>query len=198
MNNTLSKVIIFTAGAAIGSVVTWKIVKTKYEKIAQEEIDSVKETFGRRYDELSLVVDGIQEQVSTDSEDVEDEFEETFPEEEVKTYRSLVSDSHYTNESDIYEDDEEEVDEDMDKPFIIPPDEFGEKDGYDTVSLTYYSDGVLTDDCDDVIEDVDGLVGEDFAEHFGEYEDDSVFVRNDYMQTDYEILKDFRKFSEIN
>ena len=36
-------VLVFAAGAAIGSAVTWKVVKTKYERFAQEEIESVKE-----------------------------------------------------------------------------------------------------------------------------------------------------------
>ena len=48
MNDTLNKVFIFAAGAIIGSVVTWKIVKTKYEQIANEEIESVKERFRNR------------------------------------------------------------------------------------------------------------------------------------------------------
>ena len=42
---------IFFLGAGVGSLVTWKIVKTKYEQIAQEEIDSVKEVFSKRLDE---------------------------------------------------------------------------------------------------------------------------------------------------
>ena len=45
MNNTFKNVLIFAAGAFIGSAVTWKLVKTKYEKIAQEEIDSVKDFY---------------------------------------------------------------------------------------------------------------------------------------------------------
>ena len=44
----LSKVFIFAVGAAIGSAVTWKLVKTKYEKIANEEIESVKEIYGAK------------------------------------------------------------------------------------------------------------------------------------------------------
>ena len=39
--NKLWGVFIFAAGAAIGSVVTWKIVKRKYERRAQEEIEWV-------------------------------------------------------------------------------------------------------------------------------------------------------------
>ena len=45
MNKEISNIIIFAVGAAIGSAVTWKVVKDKYSKIADEEIRSVKETF---------------------------------------------------------------------------------------------------------------------------------------------------------
>ena len=51
MNDTLSKVLIFVAGAAVGSVVTWRLVETKYKKIADEEIKSVKEVFGQLHTE---------------------------------------------------------------------------------------------------------------------------------------------------
>ena len=36
----LSKIMIFVAGAGIGSVVTYKLVKKQYDQIIQEEIDS--------------------------------------------------------------------------------------------------------------------------------------------------------------
>ena len=41
----LTNILIFTTGVSIGSVVTWKLLKTKYEQIAREEIDSVKEIY---------------------------------------------------------------------------------------------------------------------------------------------------------
>lgn len=82
------------------------------------------------------------------------------------------------------------------RPYVISPDEFGEKDGYENVTLTYYADGVLTDYFDNVISNVDEVVGFDSLDHFGEYEDDVVFVRNEKMETDYEILRDLRDFNE--
>ena len=42
----------FIIGAATGSVATWYLLKDKYEALAQEEIDSVKEVFLRREQEL--------------------------------------------------------------------------------------------------------------------------------------------------
>ena len=86
----------------------------------------------------------------------------------------------------------------MDKPYIITPEEFSDSD-YNTETLSYWADGVVTDIdnerlTDDQIED---LIGEDSLSHFGEYEDDSVFVRNDRLRTDYEILADTRRYGEV-
>ena len=67
-----------------------------------------------------------------------------------------------------------------------------------TISLRYYGDKVLTDEDDVIITNVDEIIGEDSLTHFGEYEDDSVFVRNDEMKADYEILLDLRKYYDIN
>ena len=71
--------------------------------------------------------------------------------------------------------------------YVIPPDSYGEL-GYEEVSLTYYADDVLAYDDDSVIRNVDKVVGKGSLNTFGEYEDDSVFVRNEERKTDYEIL----------
>ena len=85
----------------------------------------------------------------------------------------------------------------MEKPYVIDPNEFGECD-YSTVSLTYYADDVLTyDEDDEIVVDRDDIVGNDAVNHFGEYEADSVFVRNDARKCDYEILYDQRNYHDI-
>ena len=187
---TLNNIFIFAVGAAIGSAVTWKLLKTKYEQIAQEEIDSVKEVFSRKAEEDT-------------EEDTDEEPEE--PRRSVAEKPSLaecaarVKDLGYVNYSN-YKEEKKEVTEsmaDVDRPYVISPDEFGEFDDYEQISLTLYADGVLTDDYDEPLEDVEGTVGEDSLTHFGEYEDDSVFVRNDRLKADYEILKDLSNYSDI-
>ena len=82
-------------------------------------------------------------------------------------------------------------------PYVISPEEFGEYDDYEKITFTYYSDGVLADDCDQMISDYDDIVGNDFYEHFGEYEQDSVYVRNDARKTDYEILLSLSSYKEL-
>lgn len=193
----MNKALAFAIGAAIGSLVTWKIVKTKYERIANEEINSVKEVFARRYSE-KLSKEKSNENTNQALLTLDETEKNTNVHEELAAYHDLINKLHYAN-----------IDVDSlfakkggstvtDGPFIISPDEFGEDPNYQTVSLTLYEDGVLTDDYDDIVEDIDDLVGEDSLTHFGEYEDDSVFVRNESMQTDFEILRDLRTYSECH
>ena len=213
-NSTLSNVLIFAAGAAVGSIVTWKLLKTRYEQIVQEEIDSVYEAIENREKTESAgkmvaegLVRGIEESSDTprainvrEDDDgtnvititLTDGSTHTF---EVKngskgSYAEKLSKEAYTD----YTEAKEAMK--VGGPYVIPPEDFGEIDEYETISLTYYADGVLTDEVDDVIEDVDDIVGKDSLDRFGEYEDDSVFVRNDNMKADYEILLDSRNYHE--
>ena len=52
MSNKALFSLAFIIGTVTGSVVTWYLLKDKYEALAQEEIDSVKEVFSRREQEL--------------------------------------------------------------------------------------------------------------------------------------------------
>ena len=173
----------FIVGAAIGSIVTWRYVEKKYEKIAKEEINSVKEVFAKR------------EQESTENNYVIRE------KPNIVEYAAKLREQGYTNYSDVEpETNKEEVNEesmDIDIPYVIPPEEFGEFDDYEKIGLTYYADQVLTDNDDELVEDIEDTVGFDSLNRFGEYEDDSVFVRNDRLKCDYEILLDQRKYSDV-
>ena len=174
MSNAIKSLMIFAVGGAVGSVTTWIFVKKKYERIAQEEIDSVKEVFARR-----------KEEEHTEPVEEPEPFEPT--EEELEENLELVG-QYYTVTDDTL---------DYSKPYVIPPTEFGEKEGYDEISLVYYADNILVDDDNTLLEDVENVVGFDSLTHFGEYEDDSVFVRNDRLKCDYEILLDLRKYSDV-
>ena len=208
MSSTLKGVLIFVLGAAAGSLATWKLIEKKYKDIAQEEIDSVKDTFSKMKkneypDKLEDYPDFEEFDDSDDSDDVE---EEPKPEQKIDRnnkpdiveYAKILSETGYTNYAERQDKKEKKGVEPVEdeRPYVISPDEFGEKDGYENVTLTYYADGVLTDYFDNVISNVDEVVGFDSLDHFGEYEDDVVFVRNEKMETDYEILRDLRDFNE--
>lgn len=196
-------VLMFAAGAAIGSAVTWKVVKTKYEKIAQEEIDSVKEAFTDRLANLQeqvdeyATLDEVEERIDraqkidwSDYEDLEEEDndeDDCNPEDNLNDYARLVD--NYTNGKGG-------VDEMTKRPYVISPYDFGELDRYSQVELTYYADGTLEDEDYNIVTDVDELIGSDSLFTFGEYEDDAVFVRNDRLRADFQILKDYRTYEE--
>ena len=176
----------FIVGTAIGAIAAWQCARRKYEKIAQEEIDSVKEVFARRKaEDLLIKPDRLRQSlekapivVNTPSDYSE--------------YGKIINNEGYLSEPERKEETAM-----SDVPHVISPDEFGEFEDYDTISLTYYVDGVLTDEMDEIIEDIDELVGLHSLNHFGEYEDDAVFVRNDERSCDYEILLDQRNYSDV-
>lgn len=178
----------FTIGAASGATVAWYLLKDKYETLAQEEIDSVKEVFARREQEMKdetvkrNVAEGIKDSDRTKPD--------------LKEYAEQLKKNGYTRYSDLSADDGG-VSDKQTKPYVIPPEQFGDNEEHEQISLTYYADGVLADENDEVIEDVEDAVGIDSLNHFGEYEDDSVFVRNDARKCDYEILLDQRTYSEV-
>lgn len=180
MNNKILSVLAFSLGAAVGSVVTWKLLKDKYEKIANDEIESVKAVFSERKRKA-------------------DEARQ-----EKEKYEALL-DSYITHEDDIPREEplsnfKQKGGPDImeDKPYVIPPEEFGDFSDYEMINLTYYADGILANDMDEMVDHVETIVGLDSLEHFGEYEADTVFVRNDKLKADYEICRDLRRFSAIS
>lgn len=187
----MKNLFIFLAGAAVGSAVTWRLVKDRYERIAQEEIDSVKEVFSKRREKDAKTEEkntsGYARAVAAEAKDKPDISEYA---QRLKQYGYIYDQENKKPEKG------EEADMENDRPYIIDPDEFGAYEDYDTISLTYYSDGVLADDLDELVEDIEEVVGIDSLSRFGEYEEDAVHVRNDRLKADYEILRDSRTYEE--
>lgn len=179
----------FAAGAATGAFIAWKMAKSKYERIAQEEIDSVKEVFYRKRHET-------RSQQTTDDADDASVSEHS---KELSSYSSMLEQLKYRAEHPEECIGKEGAGESSVAPYVISPDEFGDQEGYDTACFTYYADHILADDCDEAIDDadIDKLVGKESLLHIGEYEADAVHVRNDVTKTDYEILVDIRNYDDV-
>jgi len=75
--------------------------------------------------------------------------------------------------------------------------EFNESN-YETKTLFYYADKVLADDDYQILDDVKGNIGDDALTQFGVYADDAVYVRNDILGIDYEILLDEREYFKVS
>lgn len=167
MNSSIKSILAFSAGAAIGAFVSWQYLKRKYDELLNEQIEEVKEEMVAEFEREA--------------------------ETERKEYDTLRSD--YLQDTD---EDEEPEKETFRKPYVITPEELGEIDEFDTTTLYYYDqDDVLVNLQNEVVEDVEDTVGLDFAEHYGEFEDDSVCIRNEKHKCDYEVLKVSKKYSDV-
>ena len=172
MSNGIKYFVTFALGAAAGSVAAWALLKPKYQQMAKEEVEEVREYYRKKEE-------------ATDNTDKNPEEENRSM--DLREYEALTK---------SYTEQEGGSEEMKDAPYVITPEEFASDDEYQSESLTLYACGTLTDDFDNPIEDVPAMVG-DALDHFGEYEDDSVFVRNDRYKCNYEILKDVRTFEDV-
>lgn len=179
---------IFAAGALAGAAVAARAVRDKYQQEAKEEIAEMREYY------RELRKENI-EKYPVQNEEAEAEKEENTKDE----YNEIVQNyTNYTQYNDIEtkENKKEEKEERTNyEPFIIDVEEFGEDPTYDTATLTYYKDKVLTNDLDDVIDY--SVAGEENLKIFDEHPDcKAIYVRDDIYMVDYEILRDPYQYDE--
>ena len=203
-------VAVFAAGAAIGSAVTWKYVKDKYERIMQEDFEQ------RRYDGNKN--DSEESNDISEDEPTEESTEEVERKEEVdlSNYNSLASNykgddpqktnyTAYTRKEKQYpylaERDKQRLEADnvnIESIESIIPDEFGEYMSYEQITLIQYADGVMADEDDNIITNPEELLGDDYEDHFGENDDpDTCYFRNHKIKAEYEVIRDARRFEEV-
>lgn len=193
----MNKIIAFVLGAGVGAGAMAYICRTKYEVMIQEELNNIKSAYKEKLKDAGIV----------DSHADEDDEQNITDEDNVMQYANKLSKKEHTNYSSMSAKKEEEeipknvvIEEELDvakqKIHVISPDDFGDDTSYATISLTLYLDGIVTDEDDDPISHVEDIIG-DALEHFGEYEEDSVFIRNDANHTYYEVLRDERNYSEV-
>lgn len=197
MNKKAIAFVSFALGSAFGVLLSMKYFDEKYSKIADDEIESVKKVFSvpKKYVDERENEEPTHYANDNDGDNKVTEARISYRTEkaDIKAYMDLACKSRYVSIDDKL------TDKTNGSPYTISPNEFGELEDYDKISLTFYSDGVLANDLDQVIDEgsYDETVGSDFVDGFGEYEEDSVYVRNDKLKRDYEILRDSRHFSDV-
>ena len=181
--------LIFAAGLAVGAVAGAVLVKNKVLADAKAEIDEVR----KYYRESRGVVEEVEEKEEVkEVEKKEYELKDIQVKDEPKTGLT-----NYNQITKMYMSKDEFQTPMYDDPFVIDPSEFGENPEYDTETLTYFADGVLVDDVDDVIEEPDIVVGLENLKVFEEFGATTVYVRNDIYKTDYEIIRDDWNYSDL-
>ena len=178
---------IFAAGLAVGAVAGAYLVKDKVMADAKQEIEEVREYYKSK------------KETKEEEPQMEEKIEETKEVEEKEEYQEITK--QYTNYNNVsVAQTPKNFMQPDDEPYVIEPDEFGDRmeEGWDTMTLTYFADGVLINDVDEVIDDPDPVVGLDNLKIFEEFPGaTSVYVRNDTWRTDFEILRDDWKWSDL-
>ena len=178
----MKQLLCFSLGAAVGGLLGYCLTKRYYENLIDDEIDAAVASYERA---------------------AEDRDEERYQraKEAMKEYG--IPGGNYNNVERLDLEERTDVDEELevkdvnpfpgekvDYPYIITPEAYHEEftDVVDKETLTYYAgNNVLVTDEDEVLE-IEDIIGSDSLEHFGEYESDTVFVRNERLGTDYEVI----------
>lgn len=212
-----TKILIFFGGVAAGSVATYLYMKDKTEERIYEEVEDVRRTYARLAAE-SAVEEKEAEDDDNDISPRERAVQNAQRKADMITSSNIIARQSYNLFSKPYkaEDEEDSDDEEEDSyenlvnmqapsdglaeaPYTISQFEFinGEP-YYDKTTLNYYDDDILEEELTEgIIEDINAVVGRESLTKFGEYEDDVVFVRNEKLCTDYEIIHQHRNFADI-
>lgn len=181
---SIKGIFIFVIGVVSGTFVGAQIAKKKYEEIANEEIEEIRAYYKEREKEVKEI---------EEPNAVEAPEEKSIEVEERKQYDNIIKRGNYMAV------DEEEQNNVCDEAYPIDPSEFGNDGKNATETLTYFADGVLVNEVDEIVEDPDLVVGRHHIDIFNEFPDATcVYVRNDLDGTDYEILKDDWCWSDFN
>ena len=237
MNKALYTAAGTVVGAAISAVVTWKVLERKYEKIAQEEIDSVKEMYRKHHDRVGHHTevkfegeDGVCFEAGENLVDANEALRDKLRKsgrphiatrssidqggnayDGVKRdYSKLINKMekdplpealveavmNSAEEDDVAED---EVPPKPEYPYLISEDQYAEeRDEYEKLGLIYYSGNqILCDEMDVFIEDEVKLIGPRAITRLHN-EPENMWVRNEEMETDFEIIAVNRNYGEGN
>ena len=178
--------------------------KRKYEGIADKEVESVKRYFEERYVKHDIAttkkvtkalkdipkVDPAADNRLTVKKDIKDYKDYSKPYQAEGSVERIPGASMGNVEKELTEEERH----DSDGPYIIAADEFNES-SYEAQTLFFYVDRVLADDAYNIVDDIAGTVGVEALASFGD--SDCVYVRNDELGIDYEILIDERYFGKI-
>lgn len=192
---------IFAAGALAGAAVAARAVRDKYQQEAEEEIAEMRDY----YRELRKNAKTPNEDTIVEEENIKEEKEENDKNEYDEIVKGYTNYTQYLSkaaakyfDTETKENKKEEKEERTNyEPFIIDVEEFGEDPTYDTATLTYYKDKVLTNDLDDVIDY--SVAGEENLKIFDEHPDcKAIYVRDDIYMVDYEIIRDPYQYDEYD
>lgn len=203
----------FVAGAGLGVALGFgvgyfalnKRVEKKRWKEAEEEVARMRE----HYRKLRIALEGeVQRRRPLEELVVEQGYTQRYTEEEQEAIDKANEDNppekEVTNvfvESQEWNYSAEIAQRSKDIPYIIHYDEFRENElEHEQSTITYYEeDDVLADERDIPVNDMDELIGLGNLGRWGHGSNDPniVYIRNERLEIDMEVIRDQRSYSEV-
>ena len=192
--------IIFVAGAAIGAACAWFFTKKHYQEKADEEIESVKESFKKLQEDAQKRANAAK-----NKPDISVYVEALNKSAEKENGPTVVNYSGFTEEPEA----EEEISRDellpkplepnvdRTKPYLINRLPYSDEDpDYTQITVMYYADGTYADMQGRQIE-IEEYIGTNLMGYVEETDKDEVFIRNEDLGIDIDICKDDRSYEEL-
>jgi len=211
----MKKLIIFLIGSSIAGVAGYKIgyavSKKKYETLADDEVESVKQSLKNHYETKYILTPKL---VGTKGEQTTKKPENVLPKASIekivdvkklpekdlidygKQYRTETTPERIPGNPGAGFKHLKKEEVDTTKPYIITSEDFQDSE-YECVTLFYFEDKVLTDDDYNQITNVGIVGGYSILDQMGIYDSDCLYVRDDKNGIDYEILLEERVYSKI-
>ena len=189
MNKTLLAIGSLIVGGVSGFFIGKFVYAKKYKQISDKEISEVREAYKSYFSKKKSVKPAPQKPFETRST-----LQETQPKETVIDYSEKYREEadQYRTASPVLDRKEQPANS---KITVLTPEEFRES-SKNAKTLIYYKDGVLADTFGNVIKDINSEVGPEALKTFGLYDDESVYVRNDNNDFDYEIIRSPKTYGD--
>lgn len=188
----MNKLLIFLGGAAVGGLTATIYFKRKIDSLEEEYQKIATDAYNKYISDFNI-------EVGYSHGDKDIQIISDIPN---KGYVSGIDTANdydkYVEIVKEYNNQEENETEDNIMPYIITPEEYGDDDDYDTKVLTAFTDKVVLDE-DNCMVDI-GYFGDAINKkiYSKKNKDTSIFVRDENEKVDYEIIKENISFEEYS
>lgn len=179
----------FIAGVLSGVAAAGYYFHKRYEERLDEEVRSVKESFGRVYSYKGSHPD------NDEKTDISVTDDDSIIKREVDTsktdYTKYFENPDITDEIAVI-DEVETPEEDLapgEAPYVIDDYEYMQDEESTRIELLYFDDGLITDENWDPVEDLSRVVSKKDLEEFVKSDEDSIYTRSDARHCIYIIEK---------
>jgi hypothetical protein len=166
------------------------------EAVARDEAAAALASYQGQSVEVVTADEGLMEV----AEEVQAQVQEENSEHPIEPQKSQVLFEGVALNVDAWDIDAERMNRELGRPYVITEGEWSENsENNDRQVLTYFaSDDTLVDENEAMIDDINGTVGQDNMKRFGHGCDDPnvVFIRNEKLATDFEVLRHNGSYAE--